>query len=241
MEINYMMLDILILIFPLLFSYKWVFPYYKKFKPLFISIFIVGGIFILWDILVTFRGDWAFNEAYLIGLKIAGLPIEEILFFIVVPYSCIFIYENLQYFFNDKHIYFNKKLYYIISIVFFIIGSIFYYQEYTILAMFSVGAFFFIAATWFSDILKSRNFWFYIIISFVAFIIFNYILTSIPIVTYNPEAIFGGTVDQIWYGRFITIPIEDFFYNFSMLSFYLMIYTYFNKKLKLNKKAYRNQ
>lgn len=228
----YLTLDILILIFPLFFSFKWVFPYYKYYKPLSVSILIVGGVYILWDILVTARGDWWFNHEYLIdfGFTIGGIPIEEALFFVVVPYSCIFIYENLEYFFNDKKLVFNKWAYYTVAGVLLVVGLIYNHQEYTILALFSVGTFFLIAATWFPDLLKSRNYWAYILISFVAFIIFNYLLTSIPIVLYDPNAIWGGTVDQIWYGRFITIPFEDFFYNFSMLSFYLLVYRYFKKR-----------
>ncbi|HMA83763.1 MAG TPA: lycopene cyclase domain-containing protein [Candidatus Thermoplasmatota archaeon] len=229
---NYLTLDILILLFPLLFSFKWVFPYYKNYKPLAASILIVGGAYIFWDILVTFRGDWWFNHEYLVdlGFTIGGIPLEEALFFVVVPYSCIFIYENLQYFFPDKEIKFNKWIYYAIAILLAIVAIIFYHQEYTILALLSVTTFLLIAATWFPDLLQSRNYWAYIGLSFVAFIIFNYLLTSIPIVLYNPTAIWGGTVDQIWYGRFITIPFEDFFYNFSMLSFYLLVYRYFKKR-----------
>jgi len=237
MQINYLMLDVIILLFPLIFSFKWVFPYYKCYKPLFLSILIVGAVYIFWDIIVTARGDWAFNKEYLVGITIAGLPIEEILFFIVVPYSCIFIYENLNYFFKDTSILFNKSFYYILGILFFIIGIMFYYQDYTILAMCSVGAFFIIAVTWYPQILKSRNYWLYILISFFAFLIFNYLLTSIPIVTYNPSAIWGGTVEQVWYGRFITIPFEDFFYNFSMLSFYLLVYLFFKEKMKIKTKS----
>ncbi len=228
--INYLLLDILILIAPLLLSFKWVFPYYKRYKPLAMSILIVGGIYILWDILVTARGDWWFNKAYLVGLEIAGLPIEEILFFVVVPYSCIFIYENFQCFIPEKSIVFSKWVYYAVAAILFITGLLFYHQEYTILALFSCGFFFVVAATFMPSILQSRNYWLYIIVSFVAFLIFNYLLTSIPIVLYNPVAIWGGTVDQLWYGRFITIPFEDFFYNYSMLSFYLLIYVYFKKK-----------
>lgn len=232
MTINYLLLDALILLFPFLLSFTWKFRYYKFYKPLFASIVIVGGVYILWDIIVTARGDWWFNHEYLVdvGFTLGGIPIEEALFFVVVPYSCIFIYENLQYFFNDKKIRFNTWIYYGMAVILFIVGAMFYHQDYTILALFSVGAFFIIAATWFPKILESRNYWIYILISFVAFLIFNYLLTSIPIVLYNPNAIWGGTVDQIWYGRFITIPFEDFFYNFSMLSFYLMLYIYFKER-----------
>jgi lycopene cyclase domain-containing protein len=232
MQLNYLTLDILILIFPLIFSFKWMFPYYKNYKPLAASIVIVGGVYIFWDIIVTWRGDWWFNHEYLFdfGFTLGGIPVEEALFFVVVPYSCIFIYENLNFFFKDQEMPFNRIAYYMAAAIFLIAGLIFYHQDYTILALLSVSAFLVIAATWFQDILKSRNFWLYIGISFVAFLIFNYILTSIPIVLYNPNAIWGGTVEQIWYGRFITIPFEDFFYNFSMLSFYLLVYRYFKNR-----------
>jgi lycopene cyclase domain-containing protein len=232
MQINYLLLDILIIAFPLLFSFKWVFPYYKNIRPLAASILIVGSIYIFWDILVTWRGDWWFNHEYLVdlGFTIGGIPFEEALFFVVVPYSCIFIYENLNFFLTDREIPFNKFVYYLAAGIFLIVGLFFHHQEYTILALLSASVFLFIAVSWFKDILKSRNFWLYIVISFFAFLIFNYFLTSIPIVLYHPDAIWGGSVDQIWYGRVITIPFEDFFYNFSMLSFYLLVYHYFKNR-----------
>ena len=228
MTINYLLLDILIIIFPLLLSFKWKFAYYRYYKTLFPAIAIVATGYIIWDAIVTARGDWSFNYTYLSGITIVGLPLEEILFFIVVPYSCIFIYENLEFFFPDKTIPFRKSIYLILIILFILGGIIFYHQDYTILSLMSC-VFFFIIAIWrFPDILQSRNYWFYIGISMIPFVIFNYLLTSIPIVLYNPNAIWGG--DGLWNGRFFTIPLEDFFYNFSMLSFYLLVYRYLKKR-----------
>jgi lycopene cyclase domain-containing protein len=221
-ELNYLYIDVLIIVFPLIFSFVWKFKYYKFYKPLGASILIVGGSYIIWDALVTSRGDWWFNYEYLSGPEILGLPIEEIMFFIVVPYACIFIYENLVYFVGDKEIKFNKWFYLVIFVIFVIIGIIFYRQEYTILAMFSVALFFLLAAFLYPKILKTRLYWMYLILSFIPFIIFNYFLTSLIVVYYNPEAIWGI--------RVTTIPLEDFFYNFSMLSFYLMVYIYFKNR-----------
>ena len=56
----------------------------------------------------------------------------------------------------------------------------------------------------------------------VPFVVFNYLLTSTVIVHYSPEAIWGV--------RVTTIPLEDFFYNFSMLSFYLAAYIHFRAR-----------
>jgi len=227
-QINYLIIDILIIAFPLIFSFKWKFKYYKFFKPLAASILIVGISYIVWDAIVTARGDWSFNYDYLSGIKIVGLPLEEILFFIVVPFACIFIYENLVFFIKDKKIPFNKWFYLSIAGIFIIVGLIFRNQDYTILSMFSCALFFILAPTLSPDMLKSRNYWFYVILSFIPFIIFNYLLTSLIVVFYNPNAIWGG--HGTWNGRFFTIPFEDFFYNFAMLSFYLMVYLYFRSR-----------
>ena len=62
----------------------------------------------------------------------------------------------------------------------------------------------------------------YIIVCTILFAIFNHVLTSLPVVTYSPQAITGI--------RAGTIPIEDFFYNFSLLSFYLIIYLFAEKR-----------
>ena len=225
--LNYIIIDTLIIVFPLLFSFKWKFKYYKFFKPLGASILIVGLSYILWDILVTSRGDWWFDKKFLIGIELFGLPIEEILFFVVVPFACIFIYENLVYFIKEKKIAYNKIFYLSLAGVFIILGIIFRTQEYTVLAMFACALFFILAPTLYPDILKDRNYWLYIVLSFIPFMIFNYFLTSLIVVHYNPNAIWGI--------RVTTIPLEDFFYNFSMLSFYLMVYVYFKKRWILSK------
>jgi len=222
MVLDYLLIDALIIIFPLLLSFKWKFQYIRFLKPLLASISIVGTGYIIWDMLVTYRGDWSFNKDYLSGIEIVNLPLEEILFFVTVPYACIFIFENLMYFIKDKEIWYNRNFYLGLSVVFFFIGIIFYHQEYTILAMLSVSFFFLISALFFEEVLKSRLFWAYLFLSFIPFLIFNYLLTSIPIVTYNSAA--------IWNIRITTIPLEDFFYNFSMLSFYLLVYRYFRTR-----------
>jgi lycopene cyclase domain-containing protein len=231
--LNYIIIDSLIILFPLIFSFKWKFKYYKFFKPLAASIAIVGLSYIIWDILVTYRGDWWFDKNYLIGVELFGLPIEEILFFIVVPFACIFIYENLVYFLKDKNIPFNKIFYLAIAGIFIILGVIYRAQEYTVLAMFSCALFFILAPTLYPDILKTRNYFLYIIFSFIPFIIFNYFLTSLIVVHYNPAAIWGI--------RITTIPLEDFFYNFSMLSFYLMVYMYFKNRWIISKEIKKDK
>jgi lycopene cyclase domain-containing protein len=70
----------------------------------------------------------------------------------------------------------------------------------------------------------SRAYWIYTVLTLVLFLTFNYILTSFPVVQYSSSAITGF--------RVTTIPIEDFLFNFSMLTNYLTVYIWASRKLK---------
>ena len=48
--------------------------------------------FIVWDAQVVGR-HWWFNPAYVLPVRVFGLPLEEYLFFFVVPLACIFTWE----------------------------------------------------------------------------------------------------------------------------------------------------
>src|SRR5882757_7145558 len=92
---------------PLLLSFDKKVAFYKKWKPLFLAMLIPAAIYIAWDIFFTSKGIWSFNEKYYVKeLKIFNLPLEEILFFFIVPYCCVFIYECIRVYFPGIK---NKK------------------------------------------------------------------------------------------------------------------------------------
>ena len=57
------------------------------------------AFFIPWDIFFTNNGVWGFNDTYISGFKLLNLPIEEWLFFICIPYACMFTHYSLRYFY----------------------------------------------------------------------------------------------------------------------------------------------
>jgi lycopene cyclase domain-containing protein len=188
------------------------------------SIAFISTAYIVWDVIATERGDWAFSPEHLIGFYILGLPLEEILFFITVPYACIFIFETVSFYVKEKKLNFNKKLSIIPAVLLIVLAIIFYDQNYTFTVSIFAAAFFIGAVLFNEQLLASRNFWITMLISFLPFLIVNYFLTSIPVVTYS-ETAFSGK-------RFITIPYEDFLYSFSMISLWILFYELAREKKK---------
>ena len=93
MALTYLLIDLAIILGPLLYTRDPRIAYYRNFRALGSSIVVVSGAYISWDMLVTQWGEWSFNPRYISGIKVLNLPLEEILFFITVPYACLFIYE----------------------------------------------------------------------------------------------------------------------------------------------------
>ncbi|MBP9700369.1 lycopene cyclase domain-containing protein [Candidatus Woesebacteria bacterium] len=65
----------------------------RLFQP---SIFIAALPFIGWDLLAVERGHWSFNPHYLSGISFLGLPLEEYLFFFLIPQACLLIWGILN-------------------------------------------------------------------------------------------------------------------------------------------------
>jgi hypothetical protein len=65
---------------------------------LFTGIVVMAVVFLIWDAIFTANGVWGFTRATSPARISPGLPIEEWLFFLVVPYSCVFLYEVMRYF-----------------------------------------------------------------------------------------------------------------------------------------------
>jgi lycopene cyclase domain-containing protein len=213
---TYLLIDFLIIIFPLFLSFDKKVTYYKNFLSIAVSSIIVGVIYIIWDSVAVSRGDWSFNQDFVTGYNIFNLPVEEVIFFITVPYSCIFIYEVIRSYFREREL--NLNIWIVMGSIIITTGLavIFSGQYYTFTVLLFSALFLLIAYSFFRSILKSRVYWLSIIVSYLPFFIVNYFLTSLPVVEYNEKAVWGI--------RIITIPLEDFLYSYSLISFWLIVY-----------------
>ena len=213
------------ILIPFILSFDKKVSFYRIWKSLLPSSVIVGAIYIAFDILFVKKGIWGFNPEYHSGIIILGLPAEEWLFFILIPYSCIFIhYVYISYFPALKLsrrfvIIFSVTLILILLIVIFLNSD----KAYT-LFNFSLLI---LALLWAmaskSDILPRYYLTFLIIL--VPFFIINSILTGTFI---ESEAVWYNNSETLGI-RLGTVPVEDIGYAFSLILLNLLFISEFQK------------
>ncbi len=157
----YLFLNIAVIIIPFLLSFERKIEFYKKWKFLIPALLIVGSVYIGWDILSLKTKVWRFNREYTSGIEILGLPVEEILFFITVPYSCIFLYESLSFYLGRRIKYANfsgKQTVIPFIILISAAAAVFFSdQPYTFTVLLSISVFFLISYFFYREFLRSKN------------------------------------------------------------------------------------
>ncbi len=96
MKYEYLILMLLCLSVPLWQSFNKRWGLRSKFKTALLAIVITAIPYIIWDIWATEVGHWYFNKDYVTGIEIVNLPIEEIMFFFVIPFCCLFSWNAFK-------------------------------------------------------------------------------------------------------------------------------------------------
>lgn len=224
----YLIINLAIIIFPLMLSFEKQIQFYKKIPRLIAVFFTIGATFIFWDIIATGRGDWSFSRQYVGNTSLFGLPIEEMLFFVTVLYSTMFTFEVIKHYLFERKFKLSPQIFYFLSVITGVTGLVLIKTPYTSTALLTASLTLFVSGKCFLKLVSSIYYWIFLAVSLVLFFIFNSILTSLPIVMYKESAILGF--------RVFTIPIEDFIYNYSLLTLYLGIYYLLGGKEKKSKK-----
>ena len=185
---------------------------------------IVMMPYVIWDALVT-GSHWQFNEAYTLGFRLFGLPIEEWLFFITVPFGCLLVWETLPQ--VDKWLARLRSLRHVRNVLYAALPvGIWVFstgKQYTGLVLCCFGLVGLGDRLLRTDLLLRPKTYLYLAIVAGLILVFNGYLTARPIVMY-------GEAYQMGY-RIWTIPIEDFGYGFTLMLFNTMLY----EKLKNGK------
>lgn len=98
MKFEYFIVLLATVAVPLIRSFSREINFYKNIKRFLASIFIPFAVFVIIDIISVKRGLWTFNPDFVTGIYLFSLPVEEILFFAVIPFSCLFLWETVKYF-----------------------------------------------------------------------------------------------------------------------------------------------
>ena len=215
---------------PFIFSFHPKILFYKKWASFIKANLIVTIPFLIWDEIFVRSQVWGFSKIHLSDISFLNLPIEEILFFVIIPYCCVFTYDVFCKLNLNK-----SKIINIITLVIglslLFLGVLFHEKLYTSITFIFLALVLIIL--FFSKNHFLPTFYLtYIVISFTFFIIVNGVLTggftggpdNQPPVFYNDQE----NLDI----RFWTIPIEDFFYSMLMLITNIWLFEIFKKRKK---------
>ena len=215
---------------PFILSFEKSLRFYTYWKKIFPAIFLTAVIYIFFDVIFTKNGVWGFNPVYLSGIYLFNLPIEECLFFIVIPYSSLFLHFALQLHFPKFRL--NKTTNNVVNAILILLGLALIFfntdKQYTFYVF--VKLVLVVSVLQFTNSKITQTFYPSFLIILIPFLIVNGILT-------------GSFIENeiVWYNnsenlalRFFTIPVEDFAYALSMLLYTLFFIQLFFSKPKLN-------
>ena len=60
---------------------------------LLLTVLLAGTPFLLWDLWATQVGHWSFDADQTLPWRVAGIPLEEVAFFVVIPLVAVLTFE----------------------------------------------------------------------------------------------------------------------------------------------------
>lgn len=213
MQTTYLLINFFTVIVPFLFSFYPAIRFNRHFKAFLSGNFIVAVCFIAWDILFTCREVWGFSNAYTLGYRLFNLPVEEVLFFICIPFSCLFTYHCLTTFYTirwQRQV--EKTVILFLSLLFLLVGMVYINRVYTAVTFISTG-FLLLGLEFAGKVNWLPRFLTIYPVLLIPFFIVNGLLTGTglqqPVVWYNNAENTGI--------RILTIPVEDLVYGLELL------------------------
>ncbi len=205
--------------------------FHYQFKAAFLSILTVALPFVWWDMYFTALSVWGFNPSYVLGISLYNLPLEEILFFICIPFCCLFTYHSLNLMMKSGG---PKQSAAFISIlsgtVLFLTGLFYLQRSYTLWSFTTAGLSLIVLGI--KRPFYMNKFWVAYLVLLLPFFIVNGILTGTgpdnPVVWYN-----NAENLQL---RILTIPVEDFAYGMTLILWNIVLFEAFSKKRNLGRK-----
>jgi len=227
----YLIVVVCALAVPLAFSWHSKIRFVDEWPRFWPACLLTMAFFIVWDVFFTAEGVWGFNEAYLVGLSLFGLPLEEWLFFIAIPYACVFTYFVLR---SHRKTVSGNTARTIVLLIALLSASLCLFhlsQWYTASATGLCAIFCLIL--WYKNPVWLADFLLAFSILIFPFVLTNGILTGLnfwqfPLIHNTAQDI----ADQVvWYSnehnmgiRMFSIPVEDAFYAFLLIGMNVLFF-----------------
>lgn len=228
----YLSLDLIVFIVPFVASFHKKAPFFKQWKYVGVAIIVTGLFFIIWDEVFTREKIWGFNEKYLTGVFLGSLPVEEILFFVCIPYASIFTYFLLKHTIEKDYLFPHQELISSALIIILLIAGL-----YNVHRWYTGVTFITLALCLAYQMLKLKprymgRFYFTYGVLIIPFFIVNGILTG----SFSEDSV-------VWYDdnhtvgiRIGTIPLEDFLYALLLLLINIAIIEWLEERAYYRKK-----
>lgn len=215
MSHEYLLFDALVLTPPIGLSFWRRTSFVPRWPQAFLAIAITAIPFLLWDQAVAGR-HWWFNPRFVSGAYLGRLPIEEVLFFLAMPFACLFTWHTL---FSRRVASGSLRWASWLSCACLPVGAWLLLTgrpAYTgaALTAFGIGAI--IDRLVGTRLLEQSRVYLYLAFVAALTLVFNGYLTARPVVLYGSEHQLGL--------RVVTIPIEDFVYGFALVLTNLAIF-----------------
>lgn len=221
MKIEYLLFNLLVFAGPAAMSFEKQIYFFSKWRRAGLAIAPVALPFIVWDAAVTGR-HWRFNSAYTLDWRVAGLPLEELLFFFTVPFAALFVWEVIGFYLPDRNSAVAGGFAVLLGLaplaglLAFLSG-----REYTGIMLVALGLTAALDRLLQTRLLSGRRVLYYFGATVVMNLICNGYLTARPVVIYSEAYQLGM--------RLGTIPIEDFGYGFALIMLVTILYEKFRR------------
>lgn len=220
----YLALILITPLFPILLSFDKRVHFVSNWKHVILAALIIAVPYIVWDIWFTEIGVWGFNPNYLAGIYLGNLPIEEVSFFIVVPFACTFIYACLREYLKEFDMNVFNRFFYPVFLLF---------QLFVLIK--GIGG-------WYSVVVGTLGILVTILVYRISdrfqFIPLAFLFSLAPFLLIN-GVLTGSGLDEpiVWYNalefsqlRILTIPIEDIIYAWGLIASNILLFEYFSFK-----------
>jgi lycopene cyclase domain-containing protein len=217
---TYAWVDLCSVLVPFLAGFHPRLRFHRCWWALFPGIMVMMGLFIPWDAMFTQTGVWGFNPEHVWRVRVLHLPLEEWLFFVCIPYACVFTYHCLRAIGVRDHWGRHARAISLVLIVGLLaIVALNWSRAYTstawtMCALWIGFTAFIQRAPWLG------RFYFTYAVLLLPFLLVNGILTGTglerPVVWYNDQENLGS--------RLLTIPVEDVFYGLLMTGLVVSVY-----------------